>query len=90
LQKHVERSSEQEVNVIRDGYIKTIPTWELVPGDVIVIKDDWRNRRRHNSGNDSVMIMPCDAIVLTEPVSMNEAMLTGESESVTKVSNADQ
>jgi cation-transporting ATPase 13A3/4/5 len=62
------------VNILINGQLKTnIDSGLLVPGDVIEVP-----------GRDS--IMPCDAIVLTGSVIINEAMLTGESIPVIKSS----
>ena len=44
---------------------------ELLPGDIIEIRDD--------------DILSCDVVILTGQVVMNEAMLTGESIPVMKV-----
>jgi cation-transporting ATPase 13A2 len=62
------------VNVLVNGQLKNnIDSGLLVPGDVIEVP-----------GRDS--IMPCDCIVLTGSVIINEAMLTGESIPVIKSS----
>jgi Ca2+-transporting ATPase len=56
-----------EARVIRDGRIATIPAYEVVPGDVLVVR-----------AGDSV---PADARVIdAHRLGCNEAILTGESE----------
>lgn len=51
-------------------FYKTVPSNDLVPGDVIVVPEGLK--------------MPCDAIQLTGSSIVNEAMLTGESIPVIK------
>ncbi|XP_012263211.2 polyamine-transporting ATPase 13A3 isoform X1 [Athalia rosae] len=66
--------SSDVATVIRDrslGKTESIPTEQLVPGDVLVIPS-------HGC------IMPCDAVLLTGNCILNESMLTGESVPVTK------
>lgn len=66
--------SSDVATVIRDpvlGKTATVPTEQLVPGDVLVIPS-------HGC------IMPCDAVLLTGNCILNESMLTGESVPVTK------
>lgn len=55
----------------KDGF-KLIDSSQLVPGDVIKVPD--------------LTILPCDLILLSGSVIMNEAMLTGESVPVIKAS----
>ena len=62
------------VNVLIEGKLeKDIDSCDLVPGDVIEVPS-------------RQTIMPCDCIVLTGTVIINEAMLTGESIPVIKTS----
>ena len=51
---------------------KTVDSAELLPGDIIVIPQD--------------KVLPCDLVILTGSVIVNEAMLTGESVPVMKFS----
>ncbi len=62
--------------VIRDGKRQEVEVWELVPGDVVLL-----NMGEHVPG-DGVMIE-------SNKLSVNEAILTGESEAVTKSIEAD-
>ena len=62
-----------EVRVIRNGYWTTISSAELVPGDVYEISDP------------SLLLIPCDSMLLSGDCIINESMLTGESVPVTKV-----
>ena len=55
---------------LRDGCPATLPTDDLVLGDVVVL-----------SAGDQI---PADARVLTGEVAVNEALLTGESDEITK------
>jgi P-type E1-E2 ATPase len=62
------------VNVlVEDKLEKDVDSADLVPGDVIVVP------KRQTT-------MPCDCILLTGTVIINEAMLTGESIPVIKTS----
>jgi len=65
---------EYSVRCYRNGFWITIPSSELVPGDVFELSDP-------NLG-----ILPCDAVLLNGVVLVNESMLTGESVPVNKVS----
>lgn len=61
-----------QVSVIRNRKIvHDVSSETLVPGDVLVIPRDG-------------MMMPCDSVLLTGNVIVNEAMLTGESVPITK------
>ncbi|XP_035227276.1 probable cation-transporting ATPase 13A3, partial [Stegodyphus dumicola] len=60
------------VSVVRDGNELQISSEDLVPGDVIIIPK-------------SHFTMVCDAVLLTGTCVMNESMLTGECEPVSKV-----
>lgn len=56
----------------KDGSFKNVPSDELLPGDVVRIPTQ--------------NVLPCDFILLTGGVIVNEAMLTGESIPVMKAS----
>jgi cation-transporting ATPase 13A3/4/5 len=60
-----------DVQVRRDGSVRTISSYDVVPGDTILLsKSDW--------------IMPCDAVLIRGGCIMNESSLTGESMPVQK------
>jgi len=61
------------IKTLVNGEIKDTNSANLVPGDVIEVPSQQT-------------IMPCDAIVLTGSIIINEAMLTGESIPVIKSS----
>ncbi|EGC37100.1 hypothetical protein DICPUDRAFT_97366 [Dictyostelium purpureum] len=61
-----------DVQVLRNNQIQTISSTELVPGDIIELRQDFT--------------MPCDVVLLTGQAILNESMLTGESIPVTKYS----
>ncbi|KAG0687930.1 hypothetical protein C6P40_001604 [Pichia californica] len=65
---------ECDVRVWRNGFWKEINSNDLVPGDIYEVSDP------------SLSILPCDSILLTGDCIVNEAMLTGESVPVSKVS----
>lgn len=60
------------VRVLRESYWSTIPSTELVPGDIYEVSDP------------SLSELPCDSILLTGDGIVNESMLTGESIPVSK------
>ncbi|KYR01086.1 P-type ATPase [Tieghemostelium lacteum] len=60
------------VEVLRNGQFETVFSIDLVPGDIIKLKQSFT--------------LPCDLTLLTGSVILNEAMLTGESIPVTKYS----
>ena len=62
-----------DVFAYREGKRIKIESSDLVPGDVFELPDDG-------------CILPCDALLLNGSVIMNEAMLTGESTPIFKVS----
>ncbi|KAF8374874.1 hypothetical protein PRIPAC_81303, partial [Pristionchus pacificus] len=64
--------SVDQVEVLRDGEVKTISSEELVVGDTLIIP---RNG----------CTLQCDAVLLNGTVIVNESMLTGESVPITKV-----
>jgi Ca2+-transporting ATPase len=70
LQKRVH----EEAKVIRGGEIASIPTEELVPGDVVILEE-------------GDQISADGRIVEDEELDIDESMLTGESESVKKSSD---
>ncbi|KAL1958314.1 hypothetical protein VTO42DRAFT_4631 [Malbranchea cinnamomea] len=63
---------ECDVRVLRSGFWRSIPSKELVPGDVYEVSDPSLNE------------VPCDCILLTGDCIVNESMLTGESVPVSK------
>lgn len=65
---------ECDVRVWRSGFWKEINSDDLVPGDIYEVSDP------------SLSIFPCDSILLTGDCIVNEAMLTGESVPVSKIS----
>ncbi|KAF2071068.1 hypothetical protein CYY_007622 [Polysphondylium violaceum] len=60
------------VDVLRDGQVQELESKDLVPGDIIQLRQNFT--------------MPCDVILLTGQAILNESMLTGESIPVTKYS----
>jgi cation-transporting P-type ATPase 13A2 len=62
-----------QVRVLRNGFWRTVPSTDLVPGDIYEISDPHLN------------IFPCDALLLTGDAIVNESMLTGESVPVSKL-----
>lgn len=67
----LKKLSAPEALVLRDGYRKTIPTRELVPGDIILL----------SAGS----MVPADARLLqADSLKVDESALTGESEPVKK------
>ncbi|GMM27471.1 putative acid anhydride hydrolase [Martiniozyma asiatica (nom. inval.)] len=57
----------------RNGFWKEISSADLVPGDIYEVSDP------------SLLVFPCDSILLTGDCIVNEAMLTGESVPVSKI-----
>ncbi|XP_068211342.1 polyamine-transporting ATPase 13A3-like isoform X2 [Palaemon carinicauda] len=66
-------TTESNVMVLRDGQRNIISSREVVPGDILLLKED------------NVGVMEADAVLLDGSVITNEAMLTGESIPITKV-----
>ncbi|RAH48335.1 putative P-type ATPase [Aspergillus brunneoviolaceus CBS 621.78] len=64
---------ECDTRVLRNGFWRSIPSRELVPGDVYEFSDP------------SLTQVPCDCILLSGDCIVNESMLTGESVPVTKL-----
>lgn len=60
-----------DVDIYENDSIKNMPSSTLVPGDVFELPEDGKN-------------VPCDCILLTGSVIVNEAMLTGESTPILK------
>ncbi|BDD61946.1 hypothetical protein MAP00_006957 [Monascus purpureus] len=61
------------VRVLRNGFWRSVPSQELVPGDVFEFSDP------------SLTQVPCDCLLLSGDCIVNESMLTGESVPVSKV-----
>ncbi|MCF1753424.1 P-type ATPase, partial [Mariniradius sediminis] len=74
----LKKLTEPLTQVIRDGQHQTIPSSELVPGDIFIVEE----------GN----LIPADGTILqANDCSVNESILTGESFTVTKsVSDNDE
>ncbi|PYH40684.1 putative P-type ATPase [Aspergillus saccharolyticus JOP 1030-1] len=64
---------ECDTRVLRNGFWRSIPSRELVPGDVYEFSDP------------SLTQVPCDCLLLSGDCIVNESMLTGESVPVSKV-----
>ncbi|PWY65000.1 hypothetical protein BO70DRAFT_325088 [Aspergillus heteromorphus CBS 117.55] len=64
---------ECDIRVLRNGFWRSVPSRELVPGDVFEFSDP------------SLSHVPCDCILLSGDCIVNESMLTGESVPVSKV-----
>lgn len=60
-----------EVEVERDGAVLVVPSYDLVPGDLVLISDD--------------MDLPCDMLLVSGECLVIEAALTGESFPVVKI-----
>ncbi|KAK2871562.1 hypothetical protein FQN49_003053, partial [Arthroderma sp. PD_2] len=63
---------ECEIRVLRSGFWTTVPSTELIPGDVFEVSDP------------SLTQIPCDCLLLAGDCIVNESMLTGESVPVSK------
>ncbi|BCR83828.1 putative P-type ATPase [Aspergillus chevalieri] len=63
---------ECDVRVLRNGFWRSVPSRELVPGDVFEFSDPSLNE------------VPCDCLLLSGDCIVNESMLTGESVPVSK------
>ncbi|KAE8147364.1 putative P-type ATPase [Aspergillus avenaceus] len=63
---------ECDIRVLRNGFWRSVASWELVPGDVFEFSDP------------SLSQVPCDCILLSGDCIVNESMLTGESVPVSK------
>ncbi|PYH94983.1 hypothetical protein BO71DRAFT_378573 [Aspergillus ellipticus CBS 707.79] len=64
---------ECDIRVLRNGFWRSVPSRELVPGDVFEFSDP------------SLDHVPCDCILLSGDCIVNESMLTGESVPVSKL-----
>lgn len=64
---------ECDMHVLRSGFWVTVPSSEVVPGDVYEISDP------------AIHTVPCDSLLLSGDCIVNESMLTGESVPVSKV-----
>lgn len=64
---------EIEVRVYRNSFWKTVPSTELVPGDIYEVSDP------------ALTSFPCDSLLLSGDCIVNESMLTGESVPVSKL-----
>ncbi|KAK7966114.1 uncharacterized protein PG986_000391 [Apiospora aurea] len=69
---------ECDVRVIRSGFWTTVPSSDLVPGDVYEISDP------------SLTQFPSDSLLLSGDCIVNESMLTGESIPVSKIPATDE
>ncbi|PLB51778.1 hypothetical protein P170DRAFT_443914 [Aspergillus steynii IBT 23096] len=63
---------ECDIRVLRNGFWRSVPSRELVPGDVFEFSDPSLNQ------------VPCDCILLSGDCIVNESMLTGESVPISK------
>ena len=63
-----------KAQVYRDGFVTEVRTEELVLGDVVVL----------GSGNQ----IPADAVVVDGSVQVNESLITGEADEITKTADA--
>ena len=64
---------ECDVRVLRNGFWRSVPSGDLVPGDVYEVSDP------------SLSQLPCDSLLLAGDCIINESMLTGESIPVSKI-----
>lgn len=73
--RSLQKHTAQSVSVVRDGKVRTIDSLKLVPGDIIVLGEGEK--------------VPADARLLDgSNVRIDEALLTGESEAITKTTDA--
>ena len=68
---------ECDARVLRNGFWRTVPSSELVPGDVYEVSDP------------ALTQFPCDSLLLAGDCIVNESMLTGESVPVSKIPTTD-
>lgn len=68
---------ECDIRVLRDGFWRSVPSTELVPGDIYELSDPALNQ------------FPCDTLLLAGDCIVNESMLTGESVPVLKAAATD-
>ena len=69
---------ECDVRVLRNGFWQSVPSSEMVPGDVYEVSDP------------ALTQLPCDSLLLAGDCIINESMLTGESVPVSKVPATDE
>ncbi|MCJ1378786.1 hypothetical protein MMC17_001885 [Xylographa soralifera] len=69
---------ECDVRVLRNGFWRTVPSSEMVPGDVYEVSDP------------ALTQFPCDSLLLAGDCIVNESMLTGESIPVSKIPATDE
>ena len=69
---------ECDARVLRSGFWRSVPSSELVPGDVYEVSDP------------SLGQFPCDSLLLAGDCIVNESMLTGESVPVSKIPATDE
>ena len=69
---------ECDTRVLRNGFWQTVPSSELVPGDVYEVTDP------------NLTLFPCDSLLLSGDCIVNESMLTGESVPVSKTPASDE
>jgi cation-transporting ATPase 13A2 len=67
-----------DIRVLRNGFWRSIPSSDLVPGDIYEVSDP------------SMGQFPCDSLLLSGDCIVNESMLTGESVPVSKVPASDE
>ncbi len=73
--RSLQNSTRQSVAVIRDGVEQTLDATELVPGDIVILREGDR--------------IPADGRIVKESgLLADEAMLTGESEAIAKDARA--
>lgn len=68
---------ECDVRILRNGFWRSVPSSDLVPGDVYEVTDP------------ALTQLPCDSLLLTGDCIVNESMLTGESVPVSKTPTTD-
>lgn len=59
-----------DTKVLRDGKVTTVSSSTLVPGDVVIVPNDW--------------LLPCDLLLIQGACVVNESALTGESMPIQK------
>ncbi|XP_053202977.1 polyamine-transporting ATPase 13A3-like [Panonychus citri] len=69
--------SESEIVVLREGVMASKSSTQLVPGDIIILAPNCS------------FIIECDAVLLSGSCTVDESMLTGESEPISKVALTD-
>lgn len=69
---------ECDVRILRNGFWRSVPSNEMVPGDVYEVSDP------------ALSHFPCDSLLLAGDCIVNESMLTGESVPVSKIPATDE